>query len=251
MSLRNLFRQTTDAALSMLFPTACRVCGAMIESWRDGVACRACWDEMKPIEPSCTKCGLLLRPLPLHIQIEDRRCGLCENFAFHYARACGPYQGALHESVLWLKSTPQIAPRLCDLLLKTFESLNEIEPVESLVPVPLHPSRQRERTFNQAEIIARALAGRTDLRVDPASLVRVKRTEMHRAGMGAIERARSLDKAFRVRARRLIENRAVMVVDDVMTTGSTADGVSRTLMEAGAKSVSILTLARATNEFTQ
>ena len=251
MNLGNVFQDAVDAALAVLYPTACRVCGAMIESWRDGVACAKCWDEIRVIGPQCAKCGLLLRRLPPHLEIDERECGLCEKFAFHYARACGPYEGPLRESVLWLKANPHVAPRLRESLLKAFETLNELEPVESLIPVPLHPTRQRERTFNQAEIIARALAARTGLRVDLASLVRVIRTEMHRAGMGTIDRARSLEKAFRVRAPRLVQNRAVMVVDDVMTTASTAHEVARTLLEAGAKSVSILTLARATNEFTQ
>src|SRR5215510_15664531 len=105
----------------------------MIESWRDGVACASCWDECKPIEPCCAKCGLLLRPLPPHLEIEGRQCGRCENFAFRYARACGPYQGAVRESVLWLKATPHVAPRLGELLWNVFENLNRLEPVESLI----------------------------------------------------------------------------------------------------------------------
>src|SRR5262249_26729949 len=154
-------QRALDATLSILYPTACRVCGTMIESRRDGVACATCWSKIGPVEPACAKCGLLLRMLPSHIEeFDERRCGLCRDFAFTCARACGPYQGALRESVVWLKANPQVAPRLCELLRETFEGLNEIEPIESIIPVPLHPLRLTERTFNQAEIIARGLAAR-------------------------------------------------------------------------------------------
>ena len=115
--------------------------------------------------------------------------------------------------------------------------------------MPLYPERLAERGFNQAEVIARELAGLTGLRVDSTAVVRVKKTERHRAGMGARERARSLEKAFRVRAPRLVEGRVALLVDDVMTTGSTAGELARALLESGARSVNVLTLARAMNEF--
>ncbi|MCI0338060.1 MAG: ComF family protein [Acidobacteria bacterium] len=243
-----------DATLAMLYPTACRVCGAMIESWRDGVACAKCWEEVQQTrwpEDFCTKCGLPLQPLPSQVQIEKRRCGRCDEMAFNYARACGPYEGALRESVLWLKTHPQISQRMRELLIATFFASPELQASESIIPVPLHPGRLAERTFNQAEIIAYALSSASGLRVDTASLARVKKTEMHRAGMGARERARTLEKAFHLRAPRLIENRVVLVVDDVMTTSRTAQEIAQTLIKGGASVVNVLTLARAVSMLVQ
>jgi ComF family protein len=159
------------------------------------------------------------------------------------------YEGAIRESVLWLKRRPQIAPRLRELLRTAFADLDGKQQIESIIPVPLHPNRFAERTFNQSEIIARALAVISGLRMDTASLVRIKHTEKHRAGMAARERASSLEKAFHVRAPRLIEGKAVLLVDDVMTTGSTADAISQTLLDGGARTVCVLTLARAASEF--
>ncbi|MBL8209022.1 MAG: ComF family protein, partial [Blastocatellia bacterium] len=78
---------------------------------------------------------------------------------------------------------------------------------------------------------------------------RAKQTERHRAGLGARERARSLAGAVRVRAPRLLENRAVLLVDDVLTTGSTAHELAQTLLKGGARSVAVLTLARARTHF--
>lgn len=245
-----------DATLAMLFPVECRVCGEMIESWIDGVACSQCWfaveqkiERIRSENNFCAKCGLPLPPLSQINLSEARHCGRCDELAFTVARACGVYEGALRESVLRLKSRPQISARLRKLLKTTALLLQEIQACESIIPVPLHQSRFIERTFNQAEVIANELAVITGLRVDPASLVRSKHTEKHRAGMKTRERARSLEKAFHIRAHRLIENKAVLLVDDVMTTGSTANEIANTLLNGGAKTVSILTLARAATEF--
>jgi ComF family protein len=241
-----------DAVMTVVYPTACRVCGAIIESWQDGIACARCWEKIEEArisEDYCAKCGLPLHSLPRHMRINQRHCGRCDDFAFNYARACGPYEGALRESVLWLKTHPELCGRLRHILSETFAAAAELLTSESIIPVPLHPSRLVQRGFNQAELIANALGAATGLRVDTASLIRIKHTARHRAGMGARERGRSLSGSFRIRAPRLIENRAVLIVDDVMTTGSTAHEIARTLLDGGAGAISILSLARAANEF--
>jgi ComF family protein len=134
-------------------------------------------------------------------------------------------------------------------LRRAFAALPDSDLIESIIPTPLHPERVVERGFNQAEVIARELASLTGLRVNSTAVSRVKKTERHRAGMGARERARSLENAFRVRAPRLVEGRAALLVDDVMTTGSTAGEIARALLDGGARTVNVLTLARAMNEF--
>ena len=246
-----LAARVRDAALALVYPADCRVCGRPIESWHDGVACAACWAEAQTTWQAralCAKCGAPLRDIPFPISAE-RTCGKCRDFVFTLARACGAYEGPLLESILWLKRQPTLAPRLRQWLCAVFDQHAVFGQCEAILPVPLHEARQAERSFNQAELLAAALAAHTGLRVDTASLMRVKPTARHRAGMGVNERAKSLRKAFRVRAPRLIAGRNVLVVDDVMTTGSTADEIARTLLDAGARSVNVLTLARAVSVF--
>jgi len=245
-----------DAAVAAVYPNGCRVCGEVIESWRDGVACSNCWREIEQKILSgdfCARCSAPLRPLASRsgpgVEVADRRCGSCDHFAFDFVRSCGPYEGALRETVLRLKWSPHVPARLRDGLRQTFSALPQSDLIESIMPVPLHPARLAERGFNQAEIIARELVSLTGLRLNSTALIRVKKTERHRAGMGARERARSLEKAFRVRAPRLIEGRVALLVDDVMTTGSTAGAIARVLVDGGARAVNVLTLARAMNEF--
>ena len=169
IDVNNSIRRAFDAAISILYPTACRACGAMVESWRDGVACSKCWDEVGPIAPACAKCGLSLRMLPAQLEIDQRRCGLCEELAFTHARSCGPYEGALRENVLWLKANPQVPPRLRELLCAAFEDLHEMEPVESLIPVGMqHPTDRadgqlfRRPTKNRASTSGSIAIDRTD-----------------------------------------------------------------------------------------
>ncbi len=169
--------------------------------------------------------------------------------AFVYARSCGQYQGALRESTLFLKDQPFLSQHLETLLAETFQQLPNEQTIDIIIPVPLHVERQKSRTFNQAEVIAKALARSTGLPVNLSSLIRVNDTERHRAGMDAKARTKSLKGAFQVRAPRLIEQRNILIVDDIMTTGSTADEIARTLIAGGANSVTVLTLTRAVTHY--
>ncbi len=151
----------------------------------------------------------------------------------------------MRESVLRLKLQPEIPAHLRQLLYETFSQLPNASDIELIIPVPLHPTRQQERTYNQAEVIAQVLSRATGLPVMVSALTRTKETERHRAGMDAKARLQSLHKAFVMHAPRLLTYRTVLLVDDVMTTGSTAHEIAQTLRENGTRAVSVLTLARA------
>jgi ComF family protein len=114
-----------------------------------------------------------------------------------------------------------------------------------IVPVPLHPTRERERGFNQAAVIGRALAARTRLVCDEWSLVRTIHTVRHRAGMDEQARRETVSSAFEVKRPRLIENQNILLIDDVFTTGATVSSCAAVLKAAGAIEVFVLTVARA------
>jgi ComF family protein len=242
--MHTLFERARDGLFALSYPTPCRVCGKIVDSWDDGIACAECW-EISAWPATTQFCGKCELPLPATLApLSNQYCGTCDETAFTRARAGGPYSGAWRESVIWMKSHPQIAPRIEKRLQTLFTELAEIDPIDSILPIPLHPRRQAERGFNQAEVIALALSRATDVRLNLTSLERVRATSPHRAGLDAIERKRSLQGAFRVRAPRLIAGRAVLLIDDVMTTTATVHEAAAALCAAGAKSVSVLTLAR-------
>jgi ComF family protein len=236
-----------DSVLALIYPQACAVCGDSVESRRDGVACARCWASIAPTDDNtaqCWKCGALNREGVTAVRREAIRCGRCDDFAFTAARSCGPYEGALRACILSLKREPVVAQELGARLYQA-QQLSPINRAQLIVPVPLHPDRERERGFNQAIVLARALANKSQLPLDEHSLVRGVHTDRHRAGMDSRARCESVAGAFHVRHPKLIYGRCVLLVDDVFTTGATVSECASVLRDSGAAEVFVLTVARA------
>jgi ComF family protein len=246
MSFMGRASELYDAALSLVYPQECAVCGSSVESRADGVACAACWQKTRTFGEEnliCWKCGVLATGAVPEENRREVRCRRCDAEPFTAARACGAYEGALRASVLSLKREPHVATRLARLLFDT----QRREPLSSatrIVPVPLHPERLRERGFNQAATLGHALAGLSRLPLDEWSLVRTVHTERHRAGMDSRARRETVVDAFQVRRTRLVEGERILLIDDVFTTGATVSACTSVLKEAGAQDVFVLTVAR-------
>lgn len=235
-----------DAALSLLYPQSCAVCGGNVEERADGIACAACWDATSIFSEEdllCWKCGIPSPGMVAGTQRREVRCRRCEDAQFSVARACGVYEGALRASVLALKREPHVSPHLAWLLVETMRRA-PLDSVTRIIPVPLHRERERRRGFNQAAVLARALARLTGLTCDEWSLARHLHTERHRAGMDRRARRESVEGAFTVERPRLVEGERVLLVDDVLTTGATVSASASALKEAGALEVFVLTVAR-------
>jgi ComF family protein len=247
MLLTTLTSTLYDAALALVYPQACAVCGGSVESRHDGVACAACWSATRLFtgdDTLCWKCGAFTRAKVRDDRRRSIRCGQCDEDSFTAARACGFYEGALRASVLQLKREPHVAARLARLMF----AMQQREPINSanlIIPVPLHPGRERERGFNQAALLARELARLSKLPLDEHSVVRRVQTGRHRAGMDARSRRGSVAEAFAVRHAEAIDGRRVLLIDDVFTTGATVSACAAALSAAGAESVFVLTIARA------
>ncbi len=252
MKIDRMFRQwrdeLTEVAFATIYPIECQVCGRLVEARADGIACAACWTaidrERNRLTP-CRKCGFWLIDEGTPV-VGDRQCGECAQFLFSEGRASGPHTGALRQSVVWLKRHPQLAPRLQRMLESTWATLPEPGRFDMILPIPLHARRLAERKFNQAELIGRIVAGFSGCPLETIALIRTRETERHRRGQGLTERARSLRQAFTVTAPRLITGRRILLVDDVLTTGSTANEATRSLLDHGAREVCLLTLSRTT-----
>ena len=236
-----------DAALALVYPQACAVCGGSVESRHDGVACAVCWSATRLFaddDTLCWKCGAFTRAKATADRRQSIRCGQCDQDSFTAARACGFYEGALRASVLELKREPHVAARLARLML----AAQQREPINSanlIIPVPLHPDRERERGFNQAALLTHELARLSKLPLDEHSVVRRVHTERHRAGMDARSRRESVADAFAVRHPDAIAAKRVLLIDDVFTTGATVSACAAALSGAGAEKVFVLTVARA------
>ena len=191
----------------------------------------------------CWKCGAFTEAAVSEARRETIRCGRCDDDVFDGARACGFYEGALRASILELKREPHVASRLVRLMF-TAQQREPLNSANLIIPVPLHPERERERGFNQALLLARGLALLSGLALDEHSVVRLLSTERHRAGMDAKARRQSVADAFAVRHPKLVAGQRVLLVDDVFTTGATVSACAAVLKEAGAGEAFVLTLAR-------
>ncbi|HMH44746.1 MAG TPA: double zinc ribbon domain-containing protein, partial [Pyrinomonadaceae bacterium] len=121
-----------DAALALVYPQACAVCGRSVESRHDGVACARCWNEaplFRGDETLCWKCGALSLAKVSYDRRETIRCGRCETDEFTAARACGLYEGALRASILELKRQPHVARRVAHVMydVQQREPLNQAD----------------------------------------------------------------------------------------------------------------------------
>jgi competence protein ComFC len=153
------------------------------------------------------------------------------------------YEGALRASIIALKREPQVAKNLA-LLMWDLCQRAPLNRATRIVPVPLHPEREKQRGFNQAAVLAVALSKLANLPLAEGALVRTRHTDRHRAGMDAQARRESVAQVFAVAQPRIIAGEHVLLVDDVFTTGSTVSACARVLLEAGAEQVSVLTIAR-------
>jgi len=214
--------------------------------------CRACRATYTPIEPPfCRRCGMLFKSRfgTSHL------CGACLKKPGHFtmARAVGVYDQVLMEVVHHFKyrGKIQLARPLGRCLFAEFIRHWGLQAVDVIVPVPLHFKRFRQRGFNQAYLLvkewhqlAAALGnGQPAFRIDPLILERHRRTAPQ-SGLGRKQRQANLRKAVTVAKAERVQGKHALVVDDVYTTGATAEECARTLLSRGAERVDILTLAR-------
>lgn len=246
-NVAGMFDRVLNACLALIYPQGCALCGASVEERADTPACAKCWQgtELFSIHDAmCWKCGAPAAGKLGSIEPRSIRCRRCETELWTAARALGRYDGALQAAVLELKHRPFVGGKIIELM-RVWQQSAPLAAATLIIPVPLHPKREKERGFNQAAVIGEAFARRAGLPFDDASLVRSKYREEHRAGMDAEGRRASVAGVFEVARPRLLEGESVLLMDDVWTTGATASACAAPLIAAGARDVLVLTLARA------
>jgi ComF family protein len=215
--------------------------------------CSTCASGFLPVEsPKCSRCGMVFTSR----QGEDHVCGECLDSPkkFQIARSAGIYKYTLMAVIhcFKYKGKIQLARPLGTLLFAAFISFWDKMNIDLIVPVPLHPKKLRMRGFNPSFLmvkdwvcIAKFLNIRLpDMPVDINVLARRRWTEPQ-TGLGRKERLANVKNAFNIIDRSKITGRKILIVDDVYTTGATANECAKVLLEGGAGHVDVLTLARA------
>ena len=232
-----LLARALAPVLALSLPPRCPGCAVPVDS--DHRFCAACWSHLRFLAPPwCARCNA---PFD-HDQGEGAWCAPClaDPPRHDGVRAAVAYGPVARRLALKLKYGGRIgvADTMAALMVKGLP-----DAIDLFVPVPLHRWRLWSRGFNQAALIARALARRTGTRVDVAALTRIRRTDVLR-GLNGQRRRRAVAGAFRVPDSQAVAGRSVVLVDDVYTSGATADACTRALLKAGAVSVTIVCWAR-------
>ncbi len=244
LALREHWGRLGAAALDLVFPPVCLACRKATSA--HGALCPACWCRIHFIErPYCERLGT---PLPYDLGIE----GLYSPEAIAnppvYARARavarfedGPARILVHR--LKYSDRTELARPLGLWMARAGQEI--LTDADLLVPVPLHRRRLVWRRFNQANALAFSVARACGKKVDPFALVRVKPT-IPQVGLSRAQRADNVQGAFAVpeEARFSVEGRAIVLIDDVTTTGATLNAAARALLRAGARRVDALVFAR-------
>ncbi len=228
--------------LDFIFPPQCLICRHRVDA--NGTLCLGCWKNMHFItEPYCECCGL-----PFDFDLgKNVLCGDCIQKRPHYsrARAAFKYDDASSKLVTALKYNDQLhlAATYGAWLAKAGGEI--IAASDAIVPVPLHWKRFASRRYNQAALLAFALEKQVRLPVFPDALKRIKPTQPQ-TGLTRSEREKNVRGAFAINAKYLeaVRGKSLLLIDDVMTTSATLQRCTHVLLENGATTVNVLTLAR-------
>lgn len=241
-SIGSLTLQTGRRLFDLVLPPRCKQCGALVVA--DDALCADCWRALTFLGPPwCACCG---RPFEYDVG-PDALCGACIADPPRYgrARAALAYDDASRELILRFKhgGDESLARLFARWMAAAGSELVQAEPL--VLPVPLHPWRRIRRGFNQSAVLAAGLARASGLSWDAHSLVRTRPTPSQ-GGLGKSARRENVRAAFAVRKERRerVGNRHILLVDDVWTSGATAEACIRACRKAGAARVDLLTLAR-------
>ena len=224
------------AALDFALPPRCAGCGTIVSEVHS--FCPECWKGVEFLGNSgCVTCGLPLSGT------EQATCAVCLARPPRIARtrAAVAYDELVRGLAIRLKYGRKIA--IARTMARYMAPLVSDAGDRLLVPVPLHRTRLWSRGFNQSALVARELSRRLGIASEPLALRRIRRTPPLR-GMSPVQRRKTVAGAFRIRNKAAVTGKTVILVDDVLTTGSTAESCARVLKRAGAARVELVSWAR-------
>ncbi|HSY17714.1 MAG TPA: ComF family protein [Candidatus Acidoferrales bacterium] len=233
-----------NRGLGLFYPEVCQLCNSERATAADGFVGPQCWSQVRFIRPPfCDRCGL-----PFQGDLTTKfECTNCREMKLHFtsARSAVVAKTAVLEAIhrfkysraLWFESF------LADLLRREATPVLRGANWDFIVPVPLHPLKQREREFNQAEILARHLSVATNIPLNTKLLQRITPTATQ-TRLKRDQRAANMNGAFALAKAALPKGKRIVLIDDVFTTGATTNACAKVLRQAGALEVCVWTVAR-------
>lgn len=236
-------KQFISALLDVILPPVCHICHSFIPNAEKLHICPGCREKLPQItSPICSICGI-----PFNCAGGDHCCSACLTDPPHYdsARAALLYDGAVRDMIHSFKYNRR--RHLCQpLSLLAIERMSDFLhecKTDIIVPVPLHRTRLRQRGFNQAVLLGSKMSRGLGIPMLPDVLARTRKTEPQ-VELSASERRLNVKDAFSVKKHQMLTGKRIMLLDDVITTGSTMNECAKELKKAGAEIVIALTIAR-------
>lgn len=233
-----------EAALGFIYPTVCQLCNNARATAAEGYVCTTCYHRVRFVKPPfCERCGL-----PFHGDLTTVfECTNCRDMELHFssARSAVIAKDVALEVIHRYKYSRALwfEPFLAGLLTTAAAPELTRDKWDAIVPVPLHPTKEREREFNQAQRIAARLSSATGIPLQTDWLRRRESTRTQTL-LTRTERAANVRQAFAAQPGLRLAGERIVVVDDVFTTGATTSACARALKRAGAGDVCVWTVAR-------
>ena len=233
-----------NAGLGFFYPEICQLCDGERATARDGFVGPECWRQVRFIRPPfCGRCGL-----PFEGDLTTTfECTNCRELELHFTSARSAVVAKTlvleiihrfkYQRALWFENF------LADLLVREATGVLQAGNWDFIVPVPLHPLKQREREFNQAEILGGHLSASTKVPLNMGLLRRVTPT-LTQTRLSKQQRAKNMEGAFAAGRGVKLNGERIVLVDDVFTTGATTNACAKALQAAGAGEVCVWTVAR-------
>ncbi len=236
--------------LDFVFPAECAYCHQFAGDDRILIFCRSCWSAMTLIPSSiCPRCG---KPYPSQTVLQHSPAFLCGDCRvsppfFNRTYTAAYYEGVLREAIQQFKfhQKTKLGKPLAQLLIARLPENIDIHEYQAILPVPLHKTRQKERGYNQSAILARHLAQHYQLNLILHNLIRIRATNAQSQMKGRKDRQENVKNAFCLRSTDMLRDQNLILIDDVFTTGATVNECSKTLKQAGVRSILVLTVSRA------
>lgn len=241
-----MLRGLLQGLVDIIYPKSCVVCKGSLKNRTsvDEVVCGGCWGKIKRnLPPFCHSCGRRLEKKNFTKHI----CPACARRRLHFDRAFSPcaYEGTIKELIhaFKYKGKDYLGETLARLMIEFIREYNlPMEYLDLIIPVPLHKTRLREREFNQAEILSRHIAREFKKNVLSDALLRHRPTRTQ-TELDTDQRLLNVRGSFSVTRRDDIQDKNILLVDDVLTTAATSSEAACALKDAGANIVFVLTLA--------
>lgn len=221
-----------DIVVDLLYPRRCPVCRDIVSKGK--FICTECVDKLNYVQPPyCYKCGK-------HIDSEEAEyCDDCKKEVRRYRKGFPvfEYHGAIKESVMAFKykNKREYAAFYAEEIMKKHGEALEQVGADALIPVPVHKKKRRMRGYNQAEVLANALAARLNIPCYNDTLVRVENTKVQKQ-LDHNQRKKNLKRAFK-RVQDGVKLKTVILVDDIYTSGATIEACTEVLLATGVEEV--------------